>query len=371
MFSLETLLIMLVLGFCAYASYIDLRHQKIPNICSFGLLYVGILYQGVAFYKGTLPLGTVFINILVGGVLVVALYWFGVIAPGDAKLLWGASLALPITLFQQEGSILFPSFVVALNVFVVYLFLAVFYLLFKTSWNQKTEALRGIFALEGLSERVLQFLGFFAFAFLFSWVLPYFSESTRLQVGGFLGFVLILTGFQLYKKMMDRIRVGIFQYFLLIAIVAVVMFWVPSFSPFSNPEGEFWHFLALYFAFYIFLNSFLLLLGSFTFDREVPIEKLTSEMIPAEEIVMVETPQGEISYEKKDAVMSGGLNRKVVLAIGTTALTEAKIDQLKELAAGGKFENFNNRLRIQQAISFAPIILLGVILTIVSKGPFY
>ena len=94
------------------------------------------------------------------------------------------------------------------------------------------------------------------------------------------------------------------------------MFWVPSFSPFSNPEGEFWHFLALYFAFYIFLNSFLLLLGSFTFDREVPIEKLTSEMIPAEEIVMVETPQGEISYEKKDAVMSGGLNRKVVLAIG-------------------------------------------------------
>ncbi len=371
MFSFETLLIVLVLGFCAYASYIDLKHQKIPNICSFGLLYVGILYQGIAFYKGTLPLGTVLINILVGGILVVALYWFGVIAPGDAKLLWGASLALPITLFQQEGSILFPSLVVALNVFVVYLFLAVFYLLFKTSWSEKTEALRGIFALKGLSERVLQFLGFFAFAFLFSWVLPYFSESTRLQVGGFLGLVLILTGFQLYKKMMDRIRVGIFQYFLLIAIVCVVMFWVPSFSPFSNPEGELWHFLALYFAFYIVLNSFLLLLGTFTFDREVPIEQLTSEMIPAEEIVMVETPQGEISYEKKDAVMSGGLNRKVVLAIGTTALTEGKIDQLKKLAASGKFENFDNRLCIQQAISFAPIILLGVILTVVSKGPFY
>ena len=371
MFSFETLLIVLVLGFCAYASYIDLKHQKIPNICSFGLLYVGILYQGIAFYKGTLPLGTVLINILVGGVLVVALYWFGVIAPGDAKLLWGASLALPITLFQQEGSILFPSLVVALNVFVVYLFLAVFYLLFKTSWSEKIQALRGIFALKGLSERVLQFLGFFAFAFLFSWVLPYFSESTRLQVGGFLGLVLILAGFQLYKKMMDRIRVGIFQYFLLIAIVAVVMFWVPSFSPFNNPQGELWHFLALYFAFYIVLNSFLLLLGSFTFDREVPIEKLTSEMIPAEEIVMVESPHGEISYEKKEALMSGGLNRKVVLPMGTTALTEGKIDQLKELAASGKFENFDNRLRIQQAISFAPIILLGVVLTVVSKGPFY
>ena len=117
MFSFETLLIVLVLGFCAYASYIDLRHQKIPNICSFGLLYVGILYQGIAFYKGTLPLGTVLINILVGGVLVVALYWFGVIAPGDAKLLWGASLALPITLFQQDGSILFPSLVVCIECF--------------------------------------------------------------------------------------------------------------------------------------------------------------------------------------------------------------------------------------------------------------
>ena len=115
--------------------------------------------------------------------------------------------------FNRKAVYSFRPFVVALNVFVVYLFLAVFYLLFKTSWNQKTEALRGIFALEGLSERVLQFLGFFAFAFLFSWVLPYFSESTRLQVGGFLGFVLILTGFQLYKKMMDRIRVGIFSVF--------------------------------------------------------------------------------------------------------------------------------------------------------------
>ena len=69
--------------------------------------------------------------------------------------------------------------------------------------------------------------------------------------------------------------------------------------------------------------------------------------------------------------MSGGLNRKVVLAIGTTALTEGKIDQLKELAAGGKFKSFDNRLRIQQSINFAPIILLGVILTVVSKGPFY
>ena len=86
---------------------------------------------------------------------------------------------------------------------------------------------------------------------------------------------------------------------------------------------------------------------------------------------MVETPQGEISYEKKEALMSGGLNPKVVVAIGTTSLTEGKIDQLKELAASGKFKSFDNSLRIQQSINFAPIILLGVILTVVSKGPFY
>ncbi|MBI1927378.1 prepilin peptidase [Candidatus Poribacteria bacterium] len=368
MFSYETALAVLVLCFCAYASYTDLKRQKIPNFCSFGLLYVGILAQGIAFYKGALTLSGVLTNILVGGVVFIALYWFGVLAPGDVKLLWGASLALPITLFQQESVTLFPPLVVALNVFVVYLGLATLYLFLKTSFAEKKQALFGMVRLKNLPQRVLEFSGFFAFAFLFSWILPYFSNFSRLQVVGFLRLVLILIGFQLYRKGMDGIRAGNFQYFLLFALAGIVMFWSPSFS---LPTRDIWRFLMVYFVFYVLFTAFLLQLGSFRFDREVSIEELTSEMVPAEEIVMIENPDGEMTYEKKPALMSAGLGANVLLPLGTTVLTAHKIDELKELAAAGKFENFNNRLRIQQAISFAPIILLGVILTIVRKGLFY
>ena len=49
----EYFLIFLALVFCGYASYTDLKTQKIRNFCSLGLLYVGALGQLMAWYLGT------------------------------------------------------------------------------------------------------------------------------------------------------------------------------------------------------------------------------------------------------------------------------------------------------------------------------
>ena len=49
----EYFLIFLALGFCAYASYTDLKTQKIRNFCSLGLLYTGTLSQLMGWYLGT------------------------------------------------------------------------------------------------------------------------------------------------------------------------------------------------------------------------------------------------------------------------------------------------------------------------------
>ena len=49
----ETFLLFLALLFCGYASYTDLKMQKIRNVCSLGLLYVGTLSQLMAWYLGT------------------------------------------------------------------------------------------------------------------------------------------------------------------------------------------------------------------------------------------------------------------------------------------------------------------------------
>jgi len=41
----KNFLILVVLAFCGYASYTDIRWGKIKNYCSFGLIYVGLLAQ--------------------------------------------------------------------------------------------------------------------------------------------------------------------------------------------------------------------------------------------------------------------------------------------------------------------------------------
>ena len=48
MSSYEYFLIFLALAFCGYASYTDLKTQKIRNFCSLGLLYIGTVSQLMA-----------------------------------------------------------------------------------------------------------------------------------------------------------------------------------------------------------------------------------------------------------------------------------------------------------------------------------
>ena len=45
MLNYQNLFISLLLLFCCYATYTDLRERKIKNFCSYGLIYAGILSQ--------------------------------------------------------------------------------------------------------------------------------------------------------------------------------------------------------------------------------------------------------------------------------------------------------------------------------------
>ena len=45
MLNYPNLFIALLLFFCCYATYTDLRERKIKNFCSYGLIYAGILSQ--------------------------------------------------------------------------------------------------------------------------------------------------------------------------------------------------------------------------------------------------------------------------------------------------------------------------------------
>ena len=128
----EYYIILLALIFCGYACYTDIKTQKIRNICSFGLLYAGVLGQLMAWFLGTTtPL--YIIGLFFGsGIVAFALYWFGIFSPGDSKLFWGLCLILPPPLFRLlSGMISFPPLILTLNIVIPYTIGILGFLLFK------------------------------------------------------------------------------------------------------------------------------------------------------------------------------------------------------------------------------------------------
>ena len=132
MLSYQNLFISLLLLFCCYAAYTDLRERKIKNFCSYGLIYAGILSQ-VKFCINS-------IFTVVGGFLI-KLYWFGIFAAGDAKLVWGASLLMPAGLFSEAAAYAqYTPTTLVINIFVPYCLILVTYLC-KTDVQQKCRRL--------------------------------------------------------------------------------------------------------------------------------------------------------------------------------------------------------------------------------------
>ena len=66
MLSYQNLSIVLLLLFCLYATYTDLRERKIKNFCSYGAIYAGTLCHVISVLSGNSPpLGS--IATLLGG----------------------------------------------------------------------------------------------------------------------------------------------------------------------------------------------------------------------------------------------------------------------------------------------------------------
>ena len=143
----EYFLIFLALAFCGYASYTDIKTQKIRNFCSLGLLYAGVLSQLMAWYLGTTTPFYILGLFFGSGLIAFSLYWFGVFSPGDSKFFWGLCLMFPLSLFRNlSGALSFPPLVLALNIIVPYSIGILGYLLFKfVLMRNKLDILRYFF----------------------------------------------------------------------------------------------------------------------------------------------------------------------------------------------------------------------------------
>jgi hypothetical protein len=130
-------------------------------------------------------------------------------------------------------------------------------------------------------------------------------------------------------------------------------------------------FFGMYLVVFVIANQWILSLASLMLDRAIDVSDLKVGMIPAEQIVRVSQSDGTVSYEKRQVVFSSGHDANTIITPAPVGLNADEIAELQHLAAEGALADFENRIRIQPSIRFAPVITVGVLLTILCRGPFY
>ena len=367
----EYFLIFLALIFCCYASWTDLKTQKIRNVCSLGLLYGGTLSQLMAWYLGTTTPLYIFGLFFGSGVIAFGFYWFGIFSPGDSKLFWGLCLIFPLSLFRNlSGSLSFPPLILALNIIIPYSVGLLGYLLYKFAlMPNKLALLRGFvmsnFQKTALLEKLFNLLFFIGIATTLTLLL----ELTGWQPDRFVSLVLVLAAFALVQKLLSPVPKTPVYY----AVVGFACVWLSVQSAPSVPAflAGFAFFLGLYVVVFVVTKQLVLGLASIALDDVVDVNGLRVGMIPAEQIVWVPQPDGSVRYEKKQVSFSSGQDDNVVVSPDPAGLDAEEIAQLQALAAAGALAEFENEIRIQPSIRFAPVISIGALLTILCQGPFY
>ena len=367
----ETFLIFLAFLFCGYASWTDLKSQKIRNVCSLGLLYAGTLSQLMAWYLGiTTPL--YILGLFLGsGLIAFGFYWFGIFSPGDSKLFWGLCLIFPVSLFGSlSGSLSFPPLILALNIILPYSVGVLGYLLFKFAlMPNKLTLLRG-FVMSNFKGPVL-LEKFFNLLFFIGITtgLTSLLELLSWQPDQFVRLILVLVVFSLIRKLLLPVPKTPVYY----AVVGFACVWfsvrsAPSMSAFLS---DFAFFLGVYLVIFVVAKHLVLSLASLVLDNTVDVESLKVGMIPAEQIIQVTQPDGRVRYEKKQVAFSSGQGDDIIISPDPAGLDAKKIAHLRHLAVAGLLAEFGNQIRIQPAIRFAPMISVGVLLTVFCQGPFY
>ena len=365
----EYYLIFLTLIFCGYACYTDIKIQKIRNICSFGLLYAGILSQLMAWYLGkTTPL--YILGLLLGsGLTVFAFYWFGVFSPGDSKLFWGLCLILPPPLFRfLDGILSFPPLILLLNIIIPYSLGTLSYLIFiflskPNKLKFLCKYLLDSFRKEILLKQLFNLLNLIGIGT----TITYIAELFQLEINRLLQTGLVVTAFILVRRLLSRLPKTPTYY----VIIGFACIWIllnvsPSITGFIYGIT---FFLGVYIVVFVIAKQMVLGLVM-TLERNVDIENLKVGMVPAEQIVQTKHQDGVVRYEKQQAVFSSG-NANIIISPSAKGLSKEEIVELKRLADQKEFAKFGNKIKIQPDICFAPIISFGALLTILCQGPFY
>jgi preflagellin peptidase FlaK len=351
----EIIIVVFVLLCCFYVSYTDIKFKKIGNPYTYGLVAFGLACQGIFAYLGITTFQKV-LSLLFGGLTIAFLfYYLGIWPPGDSKLFWGVSLALPPTIYSH-GLWNYPPFIIAVNTFVPYFLVMVALILLRTSFQQKLQVLRYTLSPRFLLRFALSLLSFMGLSALINLLLPF-------RLDYFSSIILFIALFSLLDRFVER---GKQLYFLLpFSAVSILM-------AVNNPY-HFFSTIAITASFFLLFRFLIAPLGDYLFVHEVEILDLKEGDVPANIIIRDEGggyKAIDVPFTSFISIASRPKDAEIVMDITPEGLSREKVAELRELAAQGHFTSFGNKVKVQESVPFAPIILLGVILTIICRGVF-
>lgn len=358
----ERIIFFAILSCGFYTGYTDFRHGKISNVYVLFLIGFGIISQVFFISEGKIT--TLHsIAILFGGLgLSFTMFYLGIWAAGDAKLFWGISLLIPPNSFGRPPETMFYPLILLVNIFILLLVYVIFTSVLKIPFRQQRALIFKSFIAELKRfplriPRVLVYIGLGGLAFY----IPSRLEVRLDMVFQIILFIAIVFAFN--KVVEKRIPQKYKFVFYLPFIPLAVFFAITSL-----------HELGYFIVFIFLLPWFLLMFGSFVqlvFTKEVQIEDLRPNMIPAERIVKIEEQGAVDRYTKVMVGFANPLRDGVVADVSSEGLKYEQIANLRQLAAAGCLKEFGNSLLIQKKIPFAHIIVLGALLTLLSQGLIY
>ena len=374
MLSYQNLSIVLLLLFCLSATYTDLRERKIKNFCSYGAIYAGILCQVISVLSGSSTLLSSVVTLLGGFFIVLVLYWFGIFAAGDAKLVWGASLLMPVGLFAEASEFAqYTPTALIINIFVPYCLIFVVYLFIKAKTRQKWEAFMEIFQQEDFRPQIFEMVFRLIFLLGLRVVVTLSLDWLGIELEFWYQLLLVLSlyftlSYFVNKFGLEKVR----NYVVCVVLIELMVITTPwTLNAWSEAYLPLLKIYLVYIAIFFFARHFVQSLDSMVLDREIDISNLKEGMVPAEQIVRIEKGDGETVYGKQGFALPNVLNTNIILGTLPGGVSKEKATELKQLVEDGKFESFDNKIRIQRSLRFAPMICLGVILTLLCRGPFF
>lgn len=357
-FLLEWGLLCSIMVIASYTTYTDISHREIPNAATWLLLGLGLIGQMGLWALGEVTLVQIGLSFLLGFVVGYVLFMYGFWGAGDAKLYWAMVAAIPSTLFGGQwptASLAFfsldvPIWALLVNTILTNtVFLVVLLVIHKPTKSIEAAASEQGKGLSG---------GWLRSGIEAAGVSGLVLGGTTL-VGGTLTLAeAIVVGAVLYLIHEDRTKAAN----RVILIVPGLVIGVYS----AISTGDYLIYLVLWAALWGIRTVYVHIHGREyqKFVQPVSIDALQPGMVLHPSIY-------EVPAEGRVEVVSfGEPGSEARELIGRTGkpLTVRKVRQLKALQEQGMFRAWDDQLEVELSLPFAPILMVGVGLTLIWAG---